>query len=142
MEWMKRVCEVKHKRVDERIGTIDVSEHGKSIDSLEKYQAQATEQIKNLCDQVQGLVKVLYGFLIRELCKHGRFSLFGTFRTERKGVIEMIRILVDPGHAWNGNPYPDAQKGQKGYRHEGYFPGDVEVGSVFTTRAREAWFLC
>lgn len=60
-----KLCEVKHKRVDERIGIIDVrlNEHGKSIDSLEKYQAQATEQVRNLCGQVKGLVKVLYGFL-------------------------------------------------------------------------------
>ncbi len=60
-----KLCEVKHKRVDERIGIIDVrlNEHGKSIDSLQKYQAQATEQVKNLCSQVKDLVKVLYGFL-------------------------------------------------------------------------------
>ena len=72
----EKLCEVKHKRVDERIGTIDVrlNEHGKSIDSLQKYQAQATEQIKNLCDQVQGLVKVLYGFLIL-----GATSMVGFF---------------------------------------------------------------
>lgn len=69
---MEDVCEVKHKRIDERLDTQDrrINNHSERLDVLERYQSKSEEQIKNLCEQIKSLVSTIkwsMGLLVTSL---------------------------------------------------------------------------
>lgn len=66
------VCNVKHKRIDERLEVQDkrINNHSERLDRLEQYQSKSEEQIKNLCKQIESLVSTIkwsMGLLITTL---------------------------------------------------------------------------
>ena len=66
------VCNVKHKRIDERLEAQDrrINNHSERLDRLEQYQSKSEEQIKNLCKQIESLVSTIkwsMGLLITTL---------------------------------------------------------------------------
>ena len=59
---MTDICAEKHKRVDERLDANErrLDDHDDRIDNLEKYQSRAEVQVKNLCKQIESLVKAIW----------------------------------------------------------------------------------
>ena len=99
----EKLCEVKHKRVDERIGTIDVRrKHGAVDRQPGEIPGTSNKAIKNVIRCGRGPVKVLWVLGFPGSYKHGRF-LYLVCQNRRQSD-EMIRILLDPGHAWNRYP--------------------------------------
>lgn len=58
---MEDMCELKHKRIDERLETQDdrLNNHAKRIDKLEQYQSRSEVEIRNLCEQIKSLVSTI-----------------------------------------------------------------------------------
>ncbi|NFM30692.1 hypothetical protein FDC02_05155 [Clostridium botulinum] len=56
-----KVCEEKHKRIEEKINVHDIrlNDHSKRIDKIEQSQSRTDAKIENLCDQLKQLVSVL-----------------------------------------------------------------------------------
>ena len=59
------VCQERHKRIDEQLSTherrLDI--HGDRLDKLEQYRSQMEIIIKNLCERIQALVRVMWWFI-------------------------------------------------------------------------------
>lgn len=60
-----QVCEVMHKRIDEKLEEHGnrLKEHGKRIDVLEQSKARTEESIKNLVKELSGLNVTLRWFI-------------------------------------------------------------------------------
>lgn len=60
-----KVCEEKHKRLEEKISVHDIrlNDHGKRIDKIEQNQSKIDTKIENLCDQLKQLVSVLKWYI-------------------------------------------------------------------------------
>lgn len=64
-----RICEEKHKRIDEKLETHEnrLNNHGDRLDVLEvkteKYQSKTEIQIVNLCEQIKSLVTTIRWFM-------------------------------------------------------------------------------
>ncbi|EKN42603.1 hypothetical protein CFSAN001627_05737 [Clostridium botulinum CFSAN001627] len=56
-----KVCEEKHKRIEEKINVHDIrlNDHSKRIDKIEQSQSRTDAKMENLCDQLKQLVSVL-----------------------------------------------------------------------------------
>ncbi|ACA43846.1 hypothetical protein FDC22_05970 [Clostridium botulinum] len=56
-----KVCEEKHKRIEEKINVQDIrlNDHGKRIDKIEQSQSRTDTKIENLCDQLKQLVGIM-----------------------------------------------------------------------------------
>ncbi|ACO86868.1 hemolysin XhlA family protein [Clostridium botulinum] len=56
-----KVCEEKHKRIEEKINVHDIrlNDHSKRIDKIEQNQSRTDAKMENLCDQLKQLVSVL-----------------------------------------------------------------------------------
>lgn len=59
------LCEEKHKRVDERLNHHEswLGEHEEKIDRLDRSDAAKTEAIDNLCKQIGGQTKAIWGLV-------------------------------------------------------------------------------
>lgn len=62
---MSEVCAEKHKRVDERLDhhTNWLGEHEKKIDRLDRSDAVNTTALENLCKQISGQTKAIWGLV-------------------------------------------------------------------------------
>ncbi len=60
-----KVCEEKHKRLEEKINVHDIrlNDYGKRIDKIEQNQSKIDTKIENLCDQLKQLVSVLKWYI-------------------------------------------------------------------------------
>lgn len=58
-----KVCEEKHKRIEEKINVHDIrlNDHSKRIDKIEQNQSRTDAKIENLCEQLKQLVSVIKG---------------------------------------------------------------------------------
>ncbi|APQ72537.1 hemolysin XhlA family protein [Clostridium botulinum] len=56
-----KVCEEKHKRIEEKINVQDIrlNDHGKRIDKIEQNQSRTDTKIENLCDQLKQLIGIM-----------------------------------------------------------------------------------
>ncbi|NEZ76295.1 hypothetical protein EXM98_06355 [Clostridium botulinum] len=56
-----KVCEEKHKRLEEKINVHDIriNNHSERIDKIEQNQFRTDAKMENLCDQLKQLVSVL-----------------------------------------------------------------------------------
>lgn len=61
----KEICTERHKRIDERLDTIDkrVNSHSERLDRIEQAQSEFRVEIKNLCDNLKSLTAVLKWFI-------------------------------------------------------------------------------
>lgn len=61
----KELCTERHKRIDERLDTIDkrVNSHSERLDRIEQAQSEFRVEIKNLCDNLKSLTAVLKWFI-------------------------------------------------------------------------------
>ena len=64
--YVKEVCEKTHERIDERLNHHErwLGEHEGKIDRLDKSDATNTTKIDNLCGQIAGLTKSIWGLVI------------------------------------------------------------------------------
>jgi len=62
---MYDVCNEKHKRIDERLDHHDkwLGEHEEKIDRLDRSDAKNTNAIENLCSQLAGQTKAIWGLV-------------------------------------------------------------------------------
>lgn len=53
-----KLCEEKHKRVDEKLDTHEkrLNGHSDRLDVLEQYKSKSEEKIDNLCDRIDKLI--------------------------------------------------------------------------------------
>ncbi|HCL4447478.1 TPA: hemolysin XhlA family protein [Clostridium botulinum] len=60
-----KVCEEKHKRIEEKINVHDIrlNNHSERIDKIEQSQSRTDAKIENLCDQLKQLVSVLKWYI-------------------------------------------------------------------------------
>ena len=60
-----KVCEEKHKRLEEKINVHDtrLNDHAGRIDKLEQNQSRVDVKIENLCEQIKQLVSVLKWYI-------------------------------------------------------------------------------
>ncbi|EPY2274696.1 hemolysin XhlA family protein [Clostridium sp. FAM 1755] len=60
-----KVCEEKHKRLEEKINVHDtrLNDHSKRIDKIEQNQSRTDTKIENLCEQLKQLVSVLKWYI-------------------------------------------------------------------------------
>ncbi|WP_049041855.1 hemolysin XhlA family protein [Clostridium sporogenes] len=60
-----KVCEEKHKRIEEKINVHDtrLNDHAGRIDKLEQNQSRVDVKIENLCEQIKQLVSVLKWYI-------------------------------------------------------------------------------
>ncbi|EPY6430555.1 hemolysin XhlA family protein [Clostridium sporogenes] len=60
-----KVCEEKHKRLEEKINIHDIrlNDHAGRIDKLEQNQSRVDVKIENLCEQIKQLVSVLKWYI-------------------------------------------------------------------------------
>jgi len=56
-----KVCEEKHKRLEEKINVHDtrLNDHSGRIDKLEQNQSRVDVKIENLCEQIKQLVSIM-----------------------------------------------------------------------------------
>lgn len=56
-----KVCEEKHKRIEEKINVHDIriNNHSERIDKIEQNQSRTDAKMENLCDQLKQFVFVL-----------------------------------------------------------------------------------
>ncbi|EJP6471350.1 hemolysin XhlA family protein [Clostridium botulinum] len=56
-----KVCEERHKRIEEKINVHDIrlNNHSERIDKIEQNQSRTDAKMENLCDQLKQLVSVL-----------------------------------------------------------------------------------
>ena len=61
----EKVCAEKHRGIDEKIRHHEswLGEHEKKIDCLERSDATNTTEIKNLCKQISGQTKAIWGLV-------------------------------------------------------------------------------
>ena len=61
----KEICTERHKRIDERLDTIDkrVNSHSERLDRIEQAQSEFRIEIKNLCENLKSLTAVLKWFI-------------------------------------------------------------------------------
>lgn len=61
----KDLCKILHKQIDDKFGEHDkkLDEHEGKIGILEKSDAKKEEKIDNLCDQLKGLTKAIWGMV-------------------------------------------------------------------------------
>jgi len=62
---MDKVCEEKHRRIDERLDTQDrrLNNHSERIDALEQHRSKTETEIKNLIEQIKSLVTTMRWFM-------------------------------------------------------------------------------
>lgn len=62
---MEKACDERHKAVDEKINRHEkwLGEHELKIDTLTKSDATNTTKIDNLCGQISGLTKAIWGLV-------------------------------------------------------------------------------
>ena len=60
------VCAEKHKRVDGKIQHHEgwLKDHEQKIDRLDRSDATNTEAIGNLCEQISGQIKAIWGLVV------------------------------------------------------------------------------
>ena len=83
----KENCDTKHVRVDEKLEHHEgwLKEHEKKIDSLKESDAVNTTKIDNLCGQLSGLTKAIWGLVC-------------TVRSEERRVGKECRSRWSPYH--------------------------------------------
>lgn len=61
----KEICTERHKRIDERLDTLNkrVNSHSERLDRIEQAQSEFRVEIKNLCDNLKSLTAVLKWFI-------------------------------------------------------------------------------
>jgi hypothetical protein len=64
-EYSKIACETEHRRIDERLNHHEswLGEHETKIDRLDRSDATNTQAIDNLCKQIGGLTKAIWGLI-------------------------------------------------------------------------------
>ena len=62
---MDKICEERHKRVDERLDTQDrrLNNHGERIDALEQSRSRTDTRLENLCEKIESLVTTMRWFM-------------------------------------------------------------------------------
>lgn len=60
-----KVCEEKHKRLEEKINVHDIriNNHSERIDKIEQNQSRTDAKIENLCDQLKQLVSIMKWYI-------------------------------------------------------------------------------
>lgn len=61
----KEICTERHKRIDERLDTLNkrVNSHSERLDRIEQAQSEFRIEIKNLCENLKSLTSVLKWFI-------------------------------------------------------------------------------
>lgn len=61
----KELCTERHKRIDERLDTLNkrVNNHSERLDRIEQAQSEFRIEIKNLCENLKSLTSVLKWFI-------------------------------------------------------------------------------
>lgn len=61
----KEICTERHKRIDERLDTLNkrVNSHSERLARIEQAQSEFRVEIKNLCDNLKSLTSVLKWFI-------------------------------------------------------------------------------
>lgn len=61
----KELCTEKHKRIDEKLDTLNkrVNNHSERLDRIEQAQSEFRIEIKNLCENLKSLTSVLKWFI-------------------------------------------------------------------------------
>lgn len=61
----KEICTERHKRIDERLDTLNkrVNNHSERLDRIEQAQSEFRIEIKNLCENLKSLTSVLKWFI-------------------------------------------------------------------------------
>ena len=77
-EFSKELCKKEHKNVDEKISHHGgwLKDHENKIDVLEKSDAKNTTKIDNLCSQIAGLTKAIWGLVIALLTTFAGFFIW------------------------------------------------------------------
>lgn len=62
---MEKICEEKHKRIDEKFDTHEkrLNNHGERIDKIEQFRSSTEIEIKNLIEQIKALVSTMKWFI-------------------------------------------------------------------------------
>ena len=61
----KELCTERHKRIDEKLDTLNkrVNNHSERLDRIEQAQSEFRIEIKNLCENLKSLTSVLKWFI-------------------------------------------------------------------------------
>jgi peptidoglycan hydrolase CwlO-like protein len=61
----KELCTERHKRIDEKLDTLNkrVNNHSERLDRIEQAQSEFRIEIKNLCEDLKSLTSVLKWFI-------------------------------------------------------------------------------
>ena len=62
---MEKICEEKHKRIDEKFDTHEkrLNNHGERIDKIEQFRSSTEIEIRNLIEQIKALVSTMKWFI-------------------------------------------------------------------------------
>lgn len=71
-------CLEKHKRIDERLDIHDkrLDKHGERLDKLDRSDAKKEEAISNLCRQLSGQTKAIWGLVTAILTMLAGFFIY------------------------------------------------------------------
>ena len=61
----EKICDIKHETIDNKLGHHErwLAEHEEKIDTLTKSDAVNSTEIKNLCSQIAGQTKAIWGLV-------------------------------------------------------------------------------